>query len=205
MRTGSVALCAGVVLFSLTAIAEQPLRSPWDGKPVTMTSAPYTCPATPNITPDLITDGFYRLDDPTHSIVDPVRQAAYNKSSGPVKAAGQAVVAAADAYRTTGSRQAAESTQHDDHERDEHKVRPHGRKHVVHRDQNAACESNERGTDRKGHHVDAFHVDAHQARRGAVLRRRADRLAEIRVPKKQIQAQCRQDHYDGCDQPGNTD
>jgi poly(beta-D-mannuronate) lyase len=110
MRRSSVALCAGVVLFCLTAMAEQPLRSPWDGKPVTMTSAPYDCPATPNIPPDLITDGFYRLDDPTHSIVDPARQAAYNKSSGPVKAAGQAVVAAADAYRTTGSRQAAECT-----------------------------------------------------------------------------------------------
>ena len=108
MRRSSIALCAGVVLFSLTAIAEQPLRSPWDGKPVTMTSAPYTCPATPNIAPDLTTDGFYRLDDPTHSIVDQARQEAYNKSSGPVKAAGQAVVAAADAYRTTGSRQAAE-------------------------------------------------------------------------------------------------
>lgn len=108
MRRNSVALCAGMVLFCLTAVAEQPLRSPWDGKPVAMTSAPYTCPATPNIAPDLTTDGFYRLDDPTHSIIDPVRQAAYAKSSGPVKAAGQAVVAAADAYRTTGSRQAAE-------------------------------------------------------------------------------------------------
>ncbi len=115
MRRSLIALCAGVVLFCLAAgaagrraAAEQPLRSPWDGKPVAMTSAPYSCPATPNIAPDLITDGFYRLDDPTHSIVDPVRQAAYQKSSGPVKAAGQAVVAAADAYRTTGSRQAAE-------------------------------------------------------------------------------------------------
>ncbi len=108
MRRNSVALCAAMVLFSLTAMAQQPLHSPWDGKPVAMTSAPYTCPATPDITPDLTTDGFYRLDDPTHSIIDPVRQAAYTRSSGPVKAAGQAVVAAADAYRTTGSRQAAE-------------------------------------------------------------------------------------------------
>ena len=108
MRGSSVALCAAMVLFSLTAMAQQPLHSPWDGKPVAMTSAAYTCPATPNIAPDLTTDGFYRLDDPTHSIIDPVRQAAYSRSSGPVKAAGQAVVAAADAYRTTGSRQAAE-------------------------------------------------------------------------------------------------
>lgn len=110
-----IALCTGAALFcfaaggaDLTAAAEQPLRSPWDGKSVAMTSAPYNCPATPNIPPDLITDGFYRLDDPTHSIIDPARQAAYQKSSGPVKVAGQAVVAAADAYRTTGSQQAAE-------------------------------------------------------------------------------------------------
>lgn len=115
MRRISVGLCAGVALFCFaegivgsTATAQQPLRSPWDGKPIAMTSAPYNCPAVANIAPDLITDGFYRLDDPTHSIVDPVRQAAYQKSSGPVKAAGEAVVAAADAYRTTGSRQAAE-------------------------------------------------------------------------------------------------
>ena len=108
MRSNLIALCAGVALFSLSAIAQQPLRSPWDGKPVAMTSAPYSCPATPNIAPDLTTDGFYRLDDPTHSIIDPVRQEAYNKSSGPVKAAGQAIVAAADAYQTTGSKQAAE-------------------------------------------------------------------------------------------------
>jgi len=110
MRRGTIAVCAGMFLFDLHASAEQPLRSPWDGKPVAMTAAPYSCQSTPNIAPDLTTDGFYRLDDPTHSIIDPVRHAAYQKSSGPVKAAGQAVVAAADAYRTTGSRQAAECT-----------------------------------------------------------------------------------------------
>lgn len=115
MKRRSIALRAGVGLTylvagatALTAVAQQPLRSPWDGKPVAMTSAPYNCPATPSIPSDLTTDGFYRLDDPTHSIIDPARQAAYQKSSSPVKAAGQIVVAAADAYRTTGSRQAAE-------------------------------------------------------------------------------------------------
>ncbi len=115
MRKGLIAVSAGVVLFciasvaaDLPAAAEKLLRSPWDGKAVAMTTAPYICPATPDVPPDLTTDGFYRLGDPTHSIVDPARQAAYQKSSGPVKAAGQAVVAAADAYRTTGSRQAAE-------------------------------------------------------------------------------------------------
>ena len=86
----------------------QVLRSPWDGKPVTLSDAAYTCPAIVHIAPDLVTDGFYRLDDPTHSIIDPVRQEAYRKSSEPVKNVGMQIVKAADAYRTTGSRSAAQ-------------------------------------------------------------------------------------------------
>jgi poly(beta-D-mannuronate) lyase len=101
------------LLFALLAPAAfaapaPPLRSPWDGHPVKATDAAYPCPAIAHIAPDLTTDGFYRLDDPTHSIIDPVRQAAYNKSSNPVKAAGMAIVTAADDYRTAGSRQAAQ-------------------------------------------------------------------------------------------------
>jgi poly(beta-D-mannuronate) lyase len=86
----------------------QALRSPWDGKPVTLTDATYTCPGIVHIAPDLVTDGFYRLDDPTHSIIDPVRQEAYRKSSDPAKNVGMQIVNAADTYRTTGSRSAAQ-------------------------------------------------------------------------------------------------
>ncbi len=93
---------------ALIAAPTKPLRSPWDGKPVPVTDAAYTCPAITHIAPDLVTDGFYRLDDPTHSIIDPVRQEAYRKSSDGVKAVGMAIVAAADDYRTTGSRKAAQ-------------------------------------------------------------------------------------------------
>jgi poly(beta-D-mannuronate) lyase len=93
----------------MTAAAQaKPLRSPWDGKLVTRTDAAYACPAVAHIAPDLVTDGFYRLDDPTHSIIDPVRQEAYRKSSDGVKAVGMAIVKAADDYRTTGSRNAAQ-------------------------------------------------------------------------------------------------
>jgi poly(beta-D-mannuronate) lyase len=88
--------------------AEQPLRSPWDGKHVTITEAAYACPAMAHIAPDLVTDGFYRLDDPTHSIIDPVRQEAYRKSSDGVKNVGMGIVKAADDFRTTGSRAAAQ-------------------------------------------------------------------------------------------------
>src|SRR3984885_10982132 len=88
--------------------AAAPLRSPWDGKHVAVTEAAYSCPAIAHIAPDLVTDGFYRLDDPTHSIIDPVRQEAYINSSGVVKNVGLAIVAAADDYRSTGSRSAAQ-------------------------------------------------------------------------------------------------
>src|SRR5712675_1766216 len=99
-------LAAGVPAYSATPT--KPLRSPWDGKSVTMTEAAYACPAIAHIASDLVTDVFYRLDDPTHSIIDPVRQEAYRKSSDGVKAVGMAIVKAADDYRTTGSRGAAQ-------------------------------------------------------------------------------------------------
>jgi poly(beta-D-mannuronate) lyase len=92
----------------LSAAPAKQLRSPWDGKHVAVTEAAYTCPAVVHIAPDLVTDGFYRLDDPTHSIIDPVRQEAYRKSSDGVKNVGMAVVKAADDFRTSGSRKAAQ-------------------------------------------------------------------------------------------------
>ena len=82
------------------------LRSPWDGHPVKLTDALFDCPKLPVIARDLTTDGFYSLDDPTHSIVDPVRLEAYKRSSGGVKAAGAELVRAADAFRSSGSRSA---------------------------------------------------------------------------------------------------
>ncbi len=90
------------------AVSVKALHSPWDGKPVKMTDVPYACPVPAHIAPDLVTDGFYRLDDPTHSIIDPVRQEAYRKSSDGVKSVGIAIVKAADNYRSTGSHSAAQ-------------------------------------------------------------------------------------------------
>lgn len=83
------------------------LRSPWDDKPVKATDAPYTCPPVAHLPVDFVTSGFYADNDPTHSIVDPVKMRAYAESSAPVKRDGDVVVAAADAYRTTGSLAAA--------------------------------------------------------------------------------------------------
>jgi poly(beta-D-mannuronate) lyase len=96
------ALCC--VAFPLHA-AER-LHSPWDGHPVTLTNAPYSCPAIVHLSPDLTTNGFY--SDSKSSIIDPEKWKAYAASAGPYKDLGNRIVAAADAYRTTGSRQAAE-------------------------------------------------------------------------------------------------
>ena len=93
---------------ALFAAPGNQLRSPWDGKHIVATDAAYACPAIAHITPDLVTDGFYRLDDPTHSIIDPVRQEAYRKSSDGVKNVGMAIVKAADDFRSSGSRSAAQ-------------------------------------------------------------------------------------------------
>ena len=101
--------CAMVapLLFAQVAAHASSLRSPWDAGKVQVTDAPYSCPATPTVPRDLTMDGFYRLDDPTHSIIDPIRQAAYNHASEDVKGAGLKIVAAADDFRKTGSRAAA--------------------------------------------------------------------------------------------------
>ena len=102
----SILFAAGVP--ALFAASANPLRSPWDGKHVAGTEAAYTCPAIVHIASDLMTDGFYKLDDPTHSIIDPVRQEAYRKSSDGVKGVGISIVKEADDYRTSGSRKAAQ-------------------------------------------------------------------------------------------------
>jgi poly(beta-D-mannuronate) lyase len=57
-------LAAAAAVFAVAQAKS--FRSPWDGKPVTITEAAYACPAIAHIAPDLVTDGFYRLDDPTH-------------------------------------------------------------------------------------------------------------------------------------------
>ena len=100
-------LALPLAFLATTAMQAQRIRSPWDGHPVALTAAADTCPTLPPIPADLTTDGFYRSDDPTHSIIDPKRMEAYSRSSGPVKAATAAIVKQADQYRRTGSRAAA--------------------------------------------------------------------------------------------------
>ena len=85
--------------------ADTALRSPWDSSNVKLTDAPYACPEPSHLSADLTTDGFY--SDSKSSVIDPVKWKAYAESSGPYKKLGDEAVAAADTYRTTGSRAAA--------------------------------------------------------------------------------------------------
>lgn len=97
---------ACAVLFAASASGAV-LRSPWDGVQVKATDAGYDCPPVGHLPVDFVTNGFYASNDPTHSIIDPVKMKAYAESAGPVKRDGNEVVAAADVYRTTGSLAAA--------------------------------------------------------------------------------------------------
>jgi poly(beta-D-mannuronate) lyase len=79
------------------------LVSPWDTHPIRSTKAPYDCPEPTVLPVDFVTDGFYALNDPTHSIIDALRQREYDRTSGPVKREGNQIVEAADNFRVTGS------------------------------------------------------------------------------------------------------
>jgi poly(beta-D-mannuronate) lyase len=109
VRKASLIAFAVVVLLSVIGNAKQPdrpLQSPWDLQPVTLTPAPYSCPAAPHLARDLDTHSYYT--DSHHSIVDPKLKEEHVASVEPLDDYSKAVVKAADAYLTKGSRAAAE-------------------------------------------------------------------------------------------------
>jgi poly(beta-D-mannuronate) lyase len=93
-------------VFPLLAGAAETLQSPWDAKPIVVTDAAYLCPEVVHLSRDLTTDRFY--SDSKSSVIDPELWKAYVATSGPYKQLGQQIVDAADDFRTTGSRAAAE-------------------------------------------------------------------------------------------------
>ena len=94
------------LLVSASAHADSPLRSPWDPVKVTLTETPYSCPAVFSIAPDVTLDGStawtiqHTLSSIRFARLPTIRR---SKASG---GAGLAIVAAADAFRQTGSRAA---------------------------------------------------------------------------------------------------
>jgi len=95
--------CALLLFLSVAVIVchAQKLRSPWDDTKIKVTNAGHICSDPPVFSETLDVDGYYI--DAHHSIIDPVKQAAYQKGSAPVMQFGQAVTSAADDYITKGS------------------------------------------------------------------------------------------------------
>jgi len=83
-----------------------PLESPRDAHLVNATDAPYNCPAAPELPHNFATNSYYI--DEHHSVTDPALKNKYEDSVKGIEDFSRAVVKAADAYQTTGSRAAAE-------------------------------------------------------------------------------------------------
>lgn len=93
-------------LLTLRAFAsDAPLRSPWDN-PITANESAFSCPATSPLPRDFATNSY--LLDPQHSIPDPLLLQAHKESVALIQDFSRAVVKAADAFQTKGSRAAAE-------------------------------------------------------------------------------------------------
>lgn len=81
------------------------LKSPWDGTTIALSDVPWKCPDAPLFAKTIDAEGYYV--DSHHSVIDPVKKAAYEKADeGPVHL-GQYAGMAADDYLAKGSRAAA--------------------------------------------------------------------------------------------------
>ena len=87
-------------------VSADQLKSPWDGHSVALTDAEYTCPDPPPFSQSLDAEGYYI--DAHHSVIDPVKKAAYEKAAEAPDHLGQWTTQAADAYLRHGSRAGVE-------------------------------------------------------------------------------------------------
>ena len=101
-------LVTALLVSSLVTHATKPadLRSPWDTQTITITDAPYICPAPPPFSKSLNVEGYYT--DTHHSVVDPKKFAVLHEATEPLTNFAEWTTQAADAYRTRGSRAAAD-------------------------------------------------------------------------------------------------
>ncbi|MGA9586636.1 MAG: alginate lyase family protein [Terracidiphilus sp.] len=99
-------LAATALTFFAAELRADPLKSPWDGHPVPLTDAAYSCPDPPPFSKSLDAESYY--SDAHHSIIDPVRKAAYEKAAEAPDHLGQWTTQAADAYLRHGSRAGAQ-------------------------------------------------------------------------------------------------
>jgi poly(beta-D-mannuronate) lyase len=99
-------LALGLLSAAGTALAKEPLKSPWDLHTIALSNEPYECPSAPQLPHNFSTNSYYV--DSQHSIPDPVLKKNYEDSVAGIENFSRAAVKAADVYQATGSRAAAQ-------------------------------------------------------------------------------------------------
>jgi poly(beta-D-mannuronate) lyase len=97
-------LSAIAIIVCASASAEK-LRSPWDARTITPIDAPYACPAPPEFSQTLQTEGYYT--DKQYSVIDQRRLAEFNQATEGPTHLGQYASRAADEWQNKGNRAAA--------------------------------------------------------------------------------------------------
>jgi poly(beta-D-mannuronate) lyase len=102
--------CTWIVCALATVTAahanEAALRSPWDAFAITTNETSFFCPAPAPLPSDFATNSYFT--DSRHSIPDALLQQQHKESVAGIEEFSRAVVRAADAFQTKGSRAAAE-------------------------------------------------------------------------------------------------
>jgi poly(beta-D-mannuronate) lyase len=101
-----VLVAVAVLIPGASASPSDRLKSPWDGQQIALTDAAYTCPDPPPFSKSLDADTYYI--DAHHSVIDPVKKAAYEKAAEAPDHLGLWTTQAADAYLRHGSRAGVE-------------------------------------------------------------------------------------------------
>jgi poly(beta-D-mannuronate) lyase len=95
-----------VLSAAASASGAAPLQSPWDKKPVAVKDAGYSCPAVVPLPKDI--DAFSFYSDEKKSVIDPKLYAKYNAVQEQFRGVTADSIAAAEKFRSTGSKAAAE-------------------------------------------------------------------------------------------------
>jgi poly(beta-D-mannuronate) lyase len=98
-------LAASLGALPLSGYSE-PLKSPWDKKPVAIKDKSYSCPKLASLPKDISAFSFY--SDEQHSKIDSAKYEAYNAVQDQFRGTEGEAIKAAENFRSTGSRAAAE-------------------------------------------------------------------------------------------------
>ena len=100
-----VLITLALLVLTATSVRAEKLHSPWDNRRVEQTSVAYECPVAPQFAKTMDLSPYYI--DSHASVIDPQKQAAFQKASEPATNLSRFTALAADAYLAKGSRAAA--------------------------------------------------------------------------------------------------